>query len=139
MLFTNVLLYRGKWCTAGRHNANQTTSKITIPGRKEVYRLLAADGVPILDIMIKDGEEQPQPGVPILARYARYWTAAGPAHIMLCGKNKSGEKMTLEQCGGGGEFGTSRVLDTTLRLSGEAPRSIVCTCGYAQPFGQQGC
>ncbi|CAM9899441.1 unnamed protein product [Pylaiella littoralis] len=52
-----------------RIKLSQTTSKITIPGRKEVYRLLAADEVPILDIMIKDGEEQPQPGVPILARH----------------------------------------------------------------------
>lgn len=46
----------------------QATSKITIPGRKWVYRLLGVDGVPILDIMLKDGEEAPQPGVPILAR-----------------------------------------------------------------------
>lgn len=47
---------------------HQTTSKITIPGRKWVYRLLSAEGVPILDIMLKDGETPPQPGVPVLAR-----------------------------------------------------------------------
>lgn len=46
----------------------QTTSKITIPGRKWVYRLLSGEGVPILDIMLKDGETPPQPGVPVLAR-----------------------------------------------------------------------
>ncbi|CAM9809113.1 unnamed protein product [Ectocarpus sp. 4 AP-2014] len=50
-----------------RIKLSQTTSKITIPGRKAVYRLLGADRVPILDIMLKDGEEPPQPGVPILA------------------------------------------------------------------------
>ncbi|CAM9533896.1 unnamed protein product [Ectocarpus sp. 8 AP-2014] len=52
-----------------RIKLSQTTSKITIPGRKAVYRLLGADRVPILDIMLKDGEEPPQPGVPILARH----------------------------------------------------------------------
>ncbi|CAM9831420.1 unnamed protein product [Scytosiphon promiscuus] len=50
-----------------RIKLSQTTSKITIPGRKWVYRLFGVDGVPILDIMLKNGEEPPQPGVPILA------------------------------------------------------------------------
>lgn len=54
---------------APRQPRRQTTSKITIPGRKWVYRLVGADGVPILDIMLKDGEDPPLPGVPILARY----------------------------------------------------------------------
>eukprot|EP00752_Nemacystus_decipiens_P007287 g6520.t2 len=52
-----------------RIKLSQTTSKITIPGRKRVYRLIGADGVPILDIMLKDEEDPPQPGVPILARH----------------------------------------------------------------------
>lgn len=52
-----------------RIKLSQTTSKITIPGRKWVYRLLSAEGVPILDIMLKDGETPPQPGVPVLARH----------------------------------------------------------------------
>lgn len=47
---------------------SQSTSKITIPGRKWLYRLYGADGIPILDIMLLDGEDQPQPGVSILAR-----------------------------------------------------------------------
>lgn len=55
----------------------QATSKITIPGRKWAYRLLGSDGVPILDIMLLDGENPPRPGVPILARLAKCRSVVG--------------------------------------------------------------
>ncbi|CAM9274865.1 unnamed protein product [Sphacelaria rigidula] len=52
-----------------RIKLSQTTSKVTIPGRKSVYRLVGSSGTPILDIMLSEGEDPPQPGVPILARH----------------------------------------------------------------------
>ncbi|CAM9185098.1 unnamed protein product [Ascophyllum nodosum] len=52
-----------------RMKLSEITSKITIPAKKWAYRLVGGDGVPILDIMLKDGEEPPKPGVPTLARH----------------------------------------------------------------------
>lgn len=52
-----------------RIKISQDLTKIVIPGRKEVYRLLGADGVPLLDLMIRAGEEQPTPGKRILVRH----------------------------------------------------------------------
>lgn len=52
-----------------RIKLSQATSKITIPGKKVVYRLVSSDGVPILDMMLLEGEDPPQPNVPILARH----------------------------------------------------------------------
>lgn len=61
---------------------HQTTSKVTIPGRKSVYRLVGSSGTPILDIMLSEGEDPPQPGVPILARRVQY-SAAIEEHSAL--------------------------------------------------------
>ncbi|CAM9820304.1 unnamed protein product, partial [Choristocarpus tenellus] len=44
----------------------QSKSKVTIPGRKWVYRLVGKDGVPILDLVVLDGELAPEPGKPVL-------------------------------------------------------------------------
>lgn len=52
-----------------RIKLSQEASKITVPARKEVYRLIGAEGVPILDLIIRAGEPQPQPGRRILCRH----------------------------------------------------------------------
>lgn len=52
-----------------RIKLSQEATKITIPARKEVYRLIGAEGVPILDLIIRAGEPQPQPGRRILCRH----------------------------------------------------------------------
>lgn len=43
--------------------------KVTIPGRKEAYRLIGAEGHPVLDLMTQAGEERPRPGQQILCRH----------------------------------------------------------------------
>jgi len=52
-----------------RIKLSQDTVKTTIPGAKEVYRLLGQEGVPLMDLMIRAGEPRPQPGKRILARH----------------------------------------------------------------------
>ena len=51
-----------------RIKLSQDIIKITLPGRKEAYRLIGSDGVPILDLMIQVGEKRPKPGERILCR-----------------------------------------------------------------------
>jgi nicotinate phosphoribosyltransferase len=43
--------------------------KIGIPGRKEVYRLLRADGKAFIDLMTEVGADPPQPGTQVLCRH----------------------------------------------------------------------
>jgi nicotinate phosphoribosyltransferase len=43
--------------------------KVTIPGRKEVYRLIGADNTPLLDVIIKVGDEEPAPGKKFFCRH----------------------------------------------------------------------
>jgi nicotinate phosphoribosyltransferase len=43
--------------------------KITIPGRKEGYRLIGADNTPLLDVVIKVGDEAPAPGKKFFCRH----------------------------------------------------------------------
>ncbi len=52
-----------------RIKVSQDVAKIIIPGRKEAYRLLDAAGTPLLDLMIRAGEERPMPGRRILVRH----------------------------------------------------------------------
>jgi nicotinate phosphoribosyltransferase len=40
--------------------------KITIPGRKQIYRLVGRQGYPLVDLLARDGEPAPQPGKQIL-------------------------------------------------------------------------
>ena len=49
-----------------RIKLSQDTAKLTIPGRKEAYRLIGREGYPVLDLMIQIGEEPPSPGRKIL-------------------------------------------------------------------------
>ena len=55
----------------GKHRIklSQEKAKMTIPGRKEAYRLIGQSGYPLLDLMIIAGEEPPQIGKPSLCRH----------------------------------------------------------------------
>lgn len=52
-----------------RIKLSQDIGKVTIPGRKESYRLIGADKSPLLDLMIQEGEEPPRHGERILCRH----------------------------------------------------------------------
>lgn len=53
-----------------RIKLSQDSAKITLPGSKEAFRLIGAEGVPLLDLMIRQGEARPVAGKRILARAA---------------------------------------------------------------------
>jgi nicotinate phosphoribosyltransferase len=53
-----------------RIKLSQDSAKITIPGAKEAFRLVGSEGVPLLDMMIRQGESRPTPGRRVLARAA---------------------------------------------------------------------
>ncbi|MDR2018251.1 MAG: nicotinate phosphoribosyltransferase [Syntrophobacterales bacterium] len=53
----------------GNPRIKLSKGKITIPGRKEGYRLIGADHTPILDVIIKVGNEAPQPGKKFFCRH----------------------------------------------------------------------
>jgi nicotinate phosphoribosyltransferase len=44
-------------------------AKITLPGAKEVFRLLGSEGTPLMDLVIRVGEARPMPGKRTLARH----------------------------------------------------------------------
>lgn len=52
-----------------RIKLSEDPAKITLPGRKEAYRLIGHEGYPLLDLMIRVGAVPPQPGARILARH----------------------------------------------------------------------
>ncbi|MCL4466028.1 MAG: nicotinate phosphoribosyltransferase [Chloroflexi bacterium] len=52
-----------------RIKLSQDIGKVTIPGRKEAYRLVGADQSPILDLMVQNGEPAPRPDERILCRH----------------------------------------------------------------------
>lgn len=52
-----------------RIKLSQELTKVTIPGRKEAYRLIGVEGRPLVDLLIQSGEEVPVPGQRILCRH----------------------------------------------------------------------
>jgi len=48
---------------------SEDLEKVTIPGRKEVYRLFGSDGHALIDLMQKHGEPAPQAGNRVLCRH----------------------------------------------------------------------
>jgi nicotinate phosphoribosyltransferase len=52
-----------------RIKLSQEITKVTIPGAKEAYRLIGAEGVPLLDLLVRVGESPPQPGRRLLCRH----------------------------------------------------------------------
>lgn len=51
-----------------RIKLSQDPSKVTIPGRKEAYRLVGSNGSPLLDLMIGCNEKAPEVGKKLLCR-----------------------------------------------------------------------
>ena len=58
-----------EWKNAPRIKISQDLPKITIPGRKKVYRLMGMDGHPIIDYMALASEDEPQAGDRITCRH----------------------------------------------------------------------
>ena len=52
-----------------RIKLSQEVEKVTLPGRKEAYRLYNRDGDPVLDLMCRVGGETPQEGRRILCKH----------------------------------------------------------------------
>lgn len=52
-----------------RIKLSQDPSKMTIPGRKEVYRLFGEDGYSLLDLMIRAGDRPPEPFKRVLCHH----------------------------------------------------------------------
>ena len=52
-----------------RIKLSQELSKMTIPGKKEAYRLLGEDGYSVLDLMIRVGEKPPEPSKRVLCHH----------------------------------------------------------------------
>jgi nicotinate phosphoribosyltransferase len=52
-----------------RIKLSQELSKMTIPGKKEVYRLFSEDGYSLLDLMIRVGDKPPEPSKRVLCHH----------------------------------------------------------------------
>jgi nicotinate phosphoribosyltransferase len=52
-----------------RIKLSQDIAKVTIPATKEVYRLFGSEGIPILDLIIRQGEMPPAAGRRVLCRH----------------------------------------------------------------------
>ncbi len=52
-----------------RIKLSQEKSKMTIPGKKEAYRLIGKEGYPLIDLMMSADEPSPQPGQRVLCRH----------------------------------------------------------------------
>lgn len=52
-----------------RIKLSQDPVKITLPGAKEAYRIIGAEGVPLLDVIVQCGESVPAPGKRMLCRH----------------------------------------------------------------------
>jgi nicotinate phosphoribosyltransferase len=48
---------------------SQDISKVLIPGRKKAYRLFGKDGSPLLDVMLREDEDEPEVGKRLLCRH----------------------------------------------------------------------
>ncbi len=51
-----------------RIKLSQDPTKVTIPGRKDAYRLVGENGIPLLDLMVNSDEPAPVVGVKLLCR-----------------------------------------------------------------------
>jgi len=52
-----------------RMKLSQDVAKVTIPGKKDAYRLFGREGYPVLDLMVQSGEPVPFKGERILCRH----------------------------------------------------------------------
>jgi nicotinate phosphoribosyltransferase len=89
-----------------RIKLSQDPEKMTIPGRKEIYRLIGKDGHPLADLMIHPDEEKPQAGKRILCCHpyqeARRTyitpTEVRPMHRLVWDGRLTGEAPDLKAC-----------------------------------------
>jgi nicotinate phosphoribosyltransferase len=69
-----------------RIKLSEQVEKVTLPGRKDVYRLSRSDGIALADIMVMVGEAAPEPGVQILCRHPydeKKRASIKPEHVEL--------------------------------------------------------
>ena len=52
-----------------RIKLSEQISKMTIPASKDAYRLIGANRQPVLDLLIRSGEQAPEPGKRVLCRH----------------------------------------------------------------------
>ena len=52
-----------------RIKLSQEIGKVVIPGKKRIYRLLNAEGCPLIDLIQRDTEPPPRPGERVLCRH----------------------------------------------------------------------
>lgn len=52
-----------------RIKLSQEVGKITLPGPKDVYRIIGKDGYALLDLLVQAGEPAPRPGEKVLCRH----------------------------------------------------------------------
>lgn len=52
-----------------RIKLSEDVEKVTIPGRKQAYRLFGTDGNALVDLMMQPSEDPPQPGQRVLCRH----------------------------------------------------------------------
>ncbi|OQS05961.1 nicotinate phosphoribosyltransferase [Thraustotheca clavata] len=86
-----------------RIKLSQEPSKVTIPGRKQAFRLVGANGSPILDLMMRCEEPNPSPNHRLLCRHAfdemvrAYVTPSKviPLHHLVWDGKNGGIQMTL--------------------------------------------
>jgi len=48
---------------------SEDVEKVTMPGKKDAYRLYGADGHALIDLLLRSGEDPPQQGTKILCRH----------------------------------------------------------------------
>ena len=81
---------------------SQNVVKVTIPGRKNVFRLYGKEGFPLCDLMLCDNEDIPKIGDKILCRHPFqeskrcYVTPTRVEHLLVC-SFKNG-KILQEEC-----------------------------------------
>jgi nicotinate phosphoribosyltransferase len=89
-----------------RIKLSQDLSKVTIPGKKEAYRLFGADGYSLLDLMVRVGGNPPEPGKRVLCHHPLdqikrvYVTPSRviPLHHCVWNGKRVYPEVTLKEC-----------------------------------------
>ena len=69
-----------------RIKLSEDVEKVTMPGKKDVYRLFGADGNALVDLLQQPGEEPPLPNQRVLVRHpfqVRLAYCVMPLHVFL--------------------------------------------------------
>lgn len=89
-----------------RIKLSQDLTKMTIPGKKEAYRLLSEDGYGLLDLMIRVGDKPPEPSKRVLCHHPfdpikRVYVTPSrvvPLHHCVWDGKRIHPQVTLEEC-----------------------------------------